>query len=149
MEIRNYRPSDCRAMAELFYHTVHTVNAVDYTPAELDAWATGTVDLDGWNRSFLEHSTLVALEGGRLIGFGDIDRSGYLDRLYVAADRQGEGIATAICDRLEKVVSGPIVTHASITARAFFEGRGYRVVREQKVVRSGIALTNFVMKKEI
>ncbi len=31
MNIRKYEPSDCRCLMELFYHTVHTVNAKDYT----------------------------------------------------------------------------------------------------------------------
>lgn len=83
MQIRKYRPSDCRELAELFYDTVHTVNAGDYTKEQLDAWATGHVDLEAWDRSFREHHTLVALEDGAVIGFGDIDGSGYLDRLYV------------------------------------------------------------------
>lgn len=30
---------------------------------------------------------------------------------------------------------------------AFFEKRGYRVIREQQVERQGVALTNFVMEK--
>ena len=37
MKIREYRASDCRSLAELFYKTVHTVNAKDYTEAQLDA----------------------------------------------------------------------------------------------------------------
>lgn len=41
-----------------------------------------------------------------------------------------------------------IVTHASITARTFFEGRGYKVVKEQQVERKGIFLTNYVMIKD-
>lgn len=71
MQIRKYRPSDCRELAELFYDTVHTVNAGDYTKEQLDAWATGHVDLEAWDRSFREHHTLVALEDGAVIGFGD------------------------------------------------------------------------------
>ena len=101
MQIRKYRPSDCRELAELFYDTVHTVNAGDYTKEQLDAWATGHVDLEAWDRSFREHHTLVALEDGAVIGFGDIDGSGYLDRLYVHRRHQGKGVATALCDRLE------------------------------------------------
>ena len=31
MEIREYRPEDCRELAALFYDTVHEVNAADYT----------------------------------------------------------------------------------------------------------------------
>ena len=52
MQIRKYRPSDCRELAELFYDTVHTVNAGDYTKEQLDAWTTGHVDLEAWDRSF-------------------------------------------------------------------------------------------------
>ena len=45
MYLRRYRPEDCPSMAALFFDTVHTVNARDYTPAQLDAWADGTPDL--------------------------------------------------------------------------------------------------------
>lgn len=148
MTIRVYRASDCRELAELFYHTVHSVNAKDYTQAQLNAWATGRVDLDAWNRSLLEHYSLVATEGRVLTGFGDMDSTGYLDRLFVHKDYQRRGIATVLCDRLEQAVQGTIVSHVSITARPFFEKRGYQVVREQQVERQGVLLTNFVMKKE-
>lgn len=141
-------PDDCGQIAELFYQTVHSVNARDYTKEQLDAWASGDVNLEEWNRSFLEHVTLAAVSDGAIVGFGDMDSSGYLDRLYVHKNHQREGIASAICDRLEQSVQGrSIVTHASITARPFFERRGYCVVKEQEVVRNGIALKNFVMKK--
>lgn len=148
MEIRTYRPGDCPALAELFCHTVHTVNAADYTPEQLEAWAPGTVDLEGWEQSFREHRTLVAVEGETVLGFGDMDDGGYLDRLYVRADRRGEGVGSVLCDLLERAAEGQVVTHASITARPFFERRGYRVVREQQVERRGVLLTNFVMEKE-
>lgn len=147
MEIREYRPEDCAELTRLFYDTVHTVNRKDYTPAQLDAWADGTPDLDRWNRSLQEHFSLVALEGKQIIGFGDMDSTGYLDRLYVHKDYQGKGVATALCDRLEQAVDGTIVTHASITARPFFEGRGYVMVKAQQVERKGILLRNFVMEK--
>lgn len=148
MIIREYRPLDCEILAELFYNTVHTVNVKDYTKEQLDVWATGTIDLEKWNQSFMEHYTLVAVDDEVIIGFGDIDKTGYLDRLYVHSDYQGKRVATAICEQLEQAVQGSIVTHASITARPFFENRGYKVVKEQQVERQGIFLTNFVMEKE-
>ena len=152
MVLRRYRTSDCGRMAELFYETVHSVNAADYTKEQLDAWATGNVDLTAWDKSFLEHFTIVAEETGddgkRIVGFGDIDSTGYLDRLYVRKDRQRRGIASAICGELENAAdAAKITTHASITARPFFQKRGYRVVREQQVERGGILLTNYVMDK--
>lgn len=105
MEIRKYQPSDCKTLTELFYHTVHTVNAKDYTEEQLNVWATKQMDLEKWN-------------------------------------------ATAICDQLEQAVGGSITTHASITAKPFFEKRGYQVAKEQQVDRQGIFLTNYVMIKE-
>jgi len=147
MIIREYQTSDCRELAELFYHTVHTINARDYTKEQLDAWAAGTIDLEKWDHSFREHYSLVAVEDGMIVGFGDIDETGYLDRLFVHADHQGKGVASAICDRLEQAAKGKVVTHASITARPFFEKRGYNVVKEQQVKRRGVFLTNFVMEK--
>ncbi len=147
MVVRKYQPSDCKEIAALFYSTVHTVNARDYTKEQLGVWATGTVDLEKWHQSFQEHYCIVATDNEIIVGFGDIDKTGYLDRLYVHKDYQGKGVATAICDKLEQAVQGKIVTHASITARPFFEKRGYAVIKEQQVERQGIVLTNFVMEK--
>ena len=121
MELRRYRASDCDKMAELFYQTVHCVNARDYTKEQLNAWASGTVDLEEWNRSFLRHHTIVAECGNEIVGFGDIDDTGYLDRLYVHKDYQ--------------------------EVKTFFQHRGYHIVKEQKVIRQGIALINYIMEK--
>lgn len=147
MFIREYLPSDCKEVTELFYNTIHTVSRKDYTKDQVNVWAPGQADLEKWNQSFLEHYSVVAIEGETIVGFGDIDNTGYLDRLYVHADYQRKGIATALCNQLEQTVQGKIVTHASITARPFFENRGYKVIKEQQVERQGIYLTNFVMEK--
>lgn len=149
MYIRPFQSSDCQELAELFYNTVHVINAKDYTKEQLDAWATGRVDLEKWNQSFQEYYSVVMVDHETIVGFGDIDRTGYLDRLFVHADYQGRGIAAAICDKLEQAVDGDKrTTHASVTARGFFENRGYRVIREQQVIRNGISLTNYLMEKK-
>lgn len=146
MIIREYQSSDCEELAELFYNTVHTVNAKDYTAEQLAVWATGKMDLEKWNQSFQAHYSVVAIENGMIIGFGDIEKEGYLDRLYVHKDHQQKGVATAICDVLEQAAPGNIITHASITAKPFFEKRSYKVIKEQQIEREGIVLTNFVME---
>lgn len=150
MLIRRYETSDCEELVELFYNTVHSVNAKDYTEEQLKVWATGSVDLDKWNQSLLSNFSFVAVENGIIVGFGDIDSTGYLDRLYVHKDYQHQGIATAICDKLECVLDvSKINTHASITAKPFFEKRGYKVIKKQNVERNGVLLKNYVMEKLI
>ena len=145
MFIRKYISSDCEQLAELFYQTVHTVNAKDYSQDQLYVWATGNVDLFVWNKSFLEHNTFVAIKNSIIVGFGDIDNTGYLDRLFVHKDYQRQGIASALCDKLENGFTR-ITTHASITAKPFFLHRGYKLVKEQQAVRNGISLTNYAME---
>ena len=150
MEIRAYERGDLDALLRLFYDTVHAVNLGDYTQAQVDAWADGCPDRAAWERSLAEHVSLVALAGEKIIGFGDIDESGYLDRLYVHKDFQQRGVATALCDRLEAHARGKTVTaHASITALPFFLRRGYRLVRPQTVFRKGVALNNFLVEKPL
>ena len=40
-------------------------------------------------------------------------------------------------------------THASLTARPFFLKKGYKVIKEQRVLRKGVYLTNFLMEKTL
>ncbi len=148
MEIRPYQPEDIGEIVLLFYYTVHSVNLRDYTPEQAEAWAPHPPSAARWHSVLRVHNTFTALEGGHVVGFGDIDATGYLDHLFVHKDHQRRGIAGALCDRLESLYPEKAVTvHASITARGFFERRGYRVVREQQIERRGVLLTNFVMEK--
>lgn len=147
--IRPYQPEDCATLANLFYNTVHTINAADYSTEQLQVWATGTVDLSAWNAAFLAHITNIAEIGTTIVGFADRTHSGYLDRLFVHHQYQRMGIATALCDALEADFSGIITTQASITAKPFFEQRGYRVLCSQQVERQGVFLTNYRMEKRI
>lgn len=150
IQIRKYEPADCTAMAKLFYETVHTVNAKDYSEKQLNVWATGKIDSEAWDQSFRTHYTVVALIHDTIVGFGDMAEDGYLDRLYVHKDFLRHKIATMICDELENHISADVfTTHASITAKPFFEQRGYTVVKEQQVERYGVLLTNFIMEKHI
>ncbi len=149
--LREYKPSDCPFLSKLFYDTVHSVNAGDYTNEQLNAWATGSVDLEEWNRSFLEHDTLIAEIDGEIVGFADMDKTGYLDRLYIHKDFRSKGIAAALVNELEKRArnSGIIcfATYSSITAKPFFEKQGYTVERKNRVVRNGSTLINYKMTK--
>ena len=148
MELRLYREEDAAVLAQLFYDTVHTINALDYTPQQLDAWAPVQRDLAAWHHSLASHVTLVALIDETIVGFGDMDAQGYLDRLYVHKAFQRRGIATAIVNELERAVSVPTYTvQASVTAMPFFARRGYQVVRVQQVSRNGVTLKNFWMEK--
>lgn len=81
-----------------------------------------------------------------------------IDRLFVAAHRQGEGIGSALLAQAEAVIERSVSTftvYASLTARTFFERSGYTVVTPNRVTRTytqegrshTIVLLNFKMQK--
>ena len=150
MHIRLYRTADCPPLLKLFYDTVHTVCAGDYSPAQLDAWAPAKPDASTWDASLRSRTTLVTEEGGNIPGFGNIGPDGYLALLYVHRYHQRRGVASVLCDFLETLYPVDRVTvHASETAWPFFEKQGYRMLRSQRVERRGQVLTNYVMEKEL
>ncbi len=153
MQIREYTPCDCEKIAKLFYETVHNVNAKDYSESQLNAWADGKIDVQKWNESFQKNTTLIAEKDGIIVGFGDMDSTGYLDRLYIHKDFIRCGFGAKIVAKLEDNAKNNGIfsfsVHASITAVPFFEKMGYRVKNENKVVRNGVSLTNFTMEKSL
>lgn len=153
MEIRKYQTKDLEEIVQLFYETIQTVNRKDYSREQVEVWSNRCENLRENKKFFEELYTIVAVEGERIIGYGNIDATGYLDHLFVHKDFQNQGVATAICDELEayvrKIGIVKLSVHASITAKPFFEGRGYAVEEEQQVELGGVKLTNYVMGKFI
>ena len=82
-----------------------------------------------------------------------LEGDGHLDMLFVRANAVGRGVGRRLYEAVEREARGQdlerISTEASITARPFFERRGFRVVREQTVSRRGVSLNNFVMEKDL
>ena len=153
MKLRSYRPEDCDALMALFHDTVHAVNAKDYSPAQLAAWAPPRLDRERWLTMLGGHYTLVAEMDGAIVGFGDLEGADYFDHLFVHKDHQGRGIAAALAQGIEEEArrrgAGCITVAASITAKPFFEHRGYRVCRRQTVEVRGQKMTNFAMEKAL
>lgn len=147
MILRKYAKTDCVELAELFYDTVHTVNAKDYTREQLDAWATGKVNLEAWNESFQAHHTVVAEMDGKIVGFGDMDETGYLSisktdvvmlqSLYMLEEYQHQGIGRAAIDFVKRYCTemgaDSFVLHClpeNWNARKFYEKMGGKVISE-------------------
>lgn len=150
--IRPLKKSDIEHCVKLFYETVHSVNAKDYTQAQRDAWAPRNIDptSEGW-QSLLNNISFVAECDNEIVGFMDMTHEGYLDRAYVHKNYQGKGVASALYRMLEQqaIASGltEIFTEASITAKPHAEAKGFKVHKEQKKVVNGVELINYVMKK--
>jgi putative acetyltransferase len=151
--IRDYEAGDAPEIVRLFFETVRSVNRADYSDEQLEAWAPGVPDPEEWHARMAGRRTLVAEEGGEVVGFAELEYDGRLDMLYVRKDAVGRGVGRQLYEAVEREARGQglgwIFTEASITARPFFEQQGFRVVREQMVSRRGVSMTNFVMEKEL
>lgn len=149
---RQYTDADAISCWQLFNQTVRRINARDYTPAQIAAWAHADIDPEPWFRRFDSKIAYVVEgdENARILGFADLTCDGYLDRLFVSADHQRQGIATLLMDAIERAAKEKplprIHTQASITAKPFFLSRGFTVVTEQTVDCRGVKMTNFVME---
>ena len=153
VELRPGRVEDALTIARLFRDTVRTVNRHDYSEAQIDAWAPYQVDLDHW-RTVIENSHfLVAVTGGMVVGFANLDGNDYVDQLFVHKDLLRKRIATKLLEEIEREAkrrgAQRLWTQSSITARKFFERHGFAVLRAQRVGHNGQVFDNFAMEKRL
>ena len=153
MEFREYKNTDLHAVMDLFYVTVHEVNKNDYSEEQLDAIAPKDANEYHWEKSLEKNHTIVVEEDDKLIAFGNIGKTGYLDRLYVHPDYLRKGIASKLVEELEEYAkkhgSHVINVTSSITSKAFFESKGYAVIEEQINERRGERLLRYLVEKKI
>lgn len=68
-----YQPIYNVALQELFYHTIHTVNARDYIKEQLQAWAPAQEDPEIWHQRLHGSYALLAFAPEHhLLGFGNV-----------------------------------------------------------------------------
>ncbi len=153
MNIRPYQLTDTAAIATLFYDTVHHINIHDYTPAQINAWAPKDLNIDFWVKRLSQSITFVAEETDQIVGFGNLESNGHLDCLYCHKDFQQMGGGSQLLTTLETTARSlnmeTLTTEASITARSFFEAKGFRLITPQTVERQGQSFLNFVMEKSL
>jgi len=153
IDIRRYRPGDLAGLIALFRDTVRRVNGRDYSPQQVMAWAPDEIDARQWRHRFDNKVVWVADLEGTPVGFVDVARDGLIDMLYVHADHQGKGIASLLLRTVEASARTRgllrLFTEASITARPFFEHRGFRVIAPQRVMRWAQEFLNYRMDKAL
>jgi putative acetyltransferase len=149
--VRAYRPEDRDAVINVFVRAIRESAIRDYSAAQTDAWA-GVDRIDA--RSAVDDRLMwVAVVDELIIGFADLKPSGHLDRMYVLPEHEGSGVASALLNRLEDAARcrgiTRLFTEASITAKPFFERRGFEVLTAQVVEFRGEKFTNFKMEKHL
>ncbi|WP_370289200.1 GNAT family N-acetyltransferase [Cryobacterium sp. Hz9] len=152
--IRPYGQADAADTLAVFLAAVTETAAADYSPEQIQAWARPEArDLPTWHASMQERNSYVATVDGAPAGFSDVNPAGYIDMLFVAPRYQRQGVARQLIGRVEvharQAQLTELIADVSITARPFFERRGFTVEVEQHPVMGGVSLTNYKMKKKL
>lgn len=154
IDIRAYRESDAAGTLAIFLAAITETASADYTGEQVEAWADpGGRDLAGWGAAMVGRESFVATIDDELVGFSDVSDDGYIDMMFVAPGFGRRGIATRLVAHGEQLARErgvrELTANVSITARPFFERHGFSVLREQEVVRHGVTLRNFRMRKPL
>ncbi len=151
--IRRANSADVEAVTQLFRETVKRVNSPDYSSIQIDHWVSGADDIPKWEKRIEDWFFLVAVENNVVVGFAYLNRGNYFDGLFVHHQHQGKGIATALADEVENKarVDGYSTIHSdvSITAKPFFEKRGYKIEFLQEKPYRGMIFHNYIVSKTL
>ena len=93
----------------------------------------------------------VAVEENEIVGYGDIQQSGYIDHFYVSGHRPRRGIGTLLMrtlhDEAFRLDVTELTSDVSLTAQPFFARFGFEIVEHKTKVIRGVAVPNALMRK--
>jgi len=154
IDVRSYKTSDAQDLAQIYYNTIHKVNAKDYSKIQLDAWAPkSSSEAENWLKKFEKTKPLVAVSDGAIVGFAEFEPNGHIDCFYCHHEWVGQGVGAALMNAIHKIAHdqkiAKIFVEVSITALPFFEKHGFKILEKQTVSIKGIGLINFKMEKHL
>ncbi|NVK13052.1 MAG: GNAT family N-acetyltransferase [Rhodobacteraceae bacterium] len=155
MQIREFRPEDAAALAQIFHAAVHGIGARDYSPEQLKAWSPEPAPTEVWaGRAADGRRVFVAADGqGQPQAFIELEMDGHIDCFYCRPQAAGTGTGAAIYERLEAEALSlglrSLYVEASEAARRFFLRQGFTVEARREIERRGVALHNYRMTKTL
>ncbi|MFH6943732.1 GNAT family N-acetyltransferase [Flavobacterium sp. FlaQc-50] len=153
MNFRKATLADLKEMQELFVATIKSVCQKEYNEQQIEVWTSGVNNTERWIEVIEKQFVLLALIENKIVGYGTLKDTNYIDFFYIHKDFQRQGIANNLLTRLEleakKRSSKTITSDISITAKPFFEKKGFVVKAKRKNIRSGVELINYKMEKSL
>lgn len=153
MNQRPYQPSDLPRVIETYTTSIRALAAQFYSPEQLAAWAPLTQDQARWRERLATLHTVVAEADGLIAGFASYTDAGYLDFLFTHPAFARRGVASRLYHSVESALTAlgaaKITTHASLSARPFFDRQGFQVDAEETVECRGTHLRRFAMHKAL
>ena len=151
--LRPFLPADTPILAAIFVASIEALTGDDYGEAQQEAWAAVADDEEAFGKRLAAELTLVATIDGSPVGFASLKGKDHVDLLYVHPGAVGEGVASMLCDALERLAGGrgtkSLTVDASDNAAEFFAKRGYVAMQRNTVTVNGEWLANTTMRKTL
>jgi putative acetyltransferase len=144
---------DIPVLAAIFAAAIEELTGEDYSEAQQQAWASAADDEEKFGKRLVSELTLVATLQNSPVGFASLKGADHIDMLYVHPGFAGQGVASMLCDALEKLAGGrgatKLTVDASDNASEFFMKRGYIATQRNTVTVNGEWLANTTMQKTL
>ncbi len=151
--LRPFLAEDTPVLAAIFAASVEELTGDDYSEAQQQAWASAADDEEKFGKRLASELTLVATLRNSPVGFAALKGADHIDMLYVHPSAVGQGVASMLCDALEKLAGGrgakSLTVDASDNAQEFFLKRGYVGKQRNTVTVNGEWLANTTMQKAL
>ena len=151
--LRPFLSEDTPVLAAIFAASVEELTGDDYSEAQQEAWASAVDDEEKFGKRLASELTLVATLRNSPVGFAALKGADHIDMLYVHPSAVGQGVASMLCDALEKLAGGrgakSLTVDASDNAQEFFLKRGYAAKQRNTVTVNGEWLANTTMQKAL
>jgi len=151
--LRPYLAADAPMLAAIFSASIEELTEDDYSDAQREAWASVADDEDEFAKRLASQLTLIAMLNGAPVGFASLKGADQLDMLFVHPTAARQGVASALCDALEKLALArgacAITVEASDTAQPLFAKRGYVAAQRNSVTIGDEWLANTTMTKQL
>src|SRR5688572_1946790 len=153
MQIRRYHRGEEGAVWRVYFAATHESNARDYHPDLIVRWAPPDQDMGQWADRLAQKNPFVAVVDEEIVGMAEIEPDGIIGFFYVHPSWQGRGIGKALLAFLEAQAAkwdvSVISAEVSITAKAFFLSRGFRITEAKSSIILGHPAPNFGMQKTL
>jgi putative acetyltransferase len=151
--LRPFLPVDTPVLAAIFVAAIAELTGDDYSTAQQEAWAAAADDEETFGTRLAGELTLIATLENSPVGFASLKGQDQIDMLYVHPGAIGQGVASMLCDALEKLAGGRgaknLIVDASDNAQPFFAKRGYVATQRNTVTINGEWLANTTMQKTL
>jgi|SRR3979411_87830 putative acetyltransferase len=151
--LRPFLAEDTPVLAAIFAASIEELTGEDYSEAQQQAWASAADDEEQFGKRLASELTLIATLENSPVGFASLKGADHIDMLYVHPSAAGQGVASMLCEALEKLAGGrgakSLTVDTSDNSQEFFSKRGYVAKQRNTVTVNGEWLANTTMQKTL